>query len=161
MMMAICEKIQQRFWSKVAVSGEDECWPWTGAKHQRQKYGFLRIAQKNIYSHRVAYCIANGLDLEQIQGFMALHSCDNPSCNNPKHLRLGTAKDNMDDKHKRGRAYYPAGEKCPQSKLSKEEVLEIRKQRAEGQKLATLGEKFGVDWAHISMICRRKTWKHV
>ena len=34
---------------------------------------------------------------------MVLHSCDNPACQNPAHLREGTAQDNQDDIDARGR----------------------------------------------------------
>jgi hypothetical protein len=36
-------------------------------------------------------------------GMLVLHTCDNPPCVNPDHLYLGTWKDNMQDRIKRGR----------------------------------------------------------
>lgn len=37
-------------------------------------------------------------------GMHILHSCDNPRCCNPEHLRIGTHQDNMNDKVSRGRS---------------------------------------------------------
>ena len=39
---------------------------------------------------------------------LALHSCDNPRCIAPWHLRWGTASDNIRDAYMRGRMPYPA-----------------------------------------------------
>lgn len=36
-------------------------------------------------------------------GAFALHSCDNPKCVNPAHLRWGTRQENIDDMVSRGR----------------------------------------------------------
>lgn len=32
-----------------------------------------------------------------------MHTCDTPMCVNPDHLRIGTQKENMDDRDKKGR----------------------------------------------------------
>lgn len=40
---------------------------------------------------------------EESDGRFALHSCDNPPCVNPAHLRWGSHADNMTDAADRGR----------------------------------------------------------
>jgi hypothetical protein len=62
------------------------------------------------------------------KGLHVLHSCDNPSCFNLEHLRLGTHAENMHDKVVRNRAYRPvSGEKAMRhwAKLDDEKVKAI------------------------------------
>ena len=87
------------------------------------------------------------------------HKCDNKKCINPEHLELGTLKDNIQDKVKRNRC--AKGEKVPTSKLTKEQVKEIRVLREKGMKLTNLSEKFKVSPAQISNIIREISWKKV
>lgn len=49
---------------------------------------------------RVSYALHNAVDPGT---WDVLHTCDNPSCVNPKHLKLGTPKDNMRDCIDKGR----------------------------------------------------------
>lgn len=58
---------------------------------------------RNVRYHRLVYCEANGLDLEEIDGMCVLHTCDVPMCVNPKHLYLGTVADNMRDRDRKDR----------------------------------------------------------
>jgi len=37
------------------------------------------------------------------KGFIVMHLCDNPSCINPEHLRLGTKGNNLKDAYDKGR----------------------------------------------------------
>lgn len=92
----------ERFWNKVAKAGENDCWLWTGAKTKRG-YGLFHISKKPpkvSQAHRVAYALA----VAEPGELHVLHSCDNPSCCNPAHLRLGTNQDNVDDRVNRKRS---------------------------------------------------------
>ena len=62
----------------------------------KDKDGYGRVKHnKRLWSaHRLVYTLCYG---EIPDGLMVLHSCNNPSCVNPEHLRVGTHKENMAD----------------------------------------------------------------
>lgn len=156
-----------RFWSKVNVSKKNQgCWYWTGAKHQFG-YGSFRLNKKTYSAHRLALIFYTGEEKE----LQVLHSCDNPSCCNPFHLRWGTQKDNIQDSIKRKRHINPLknkinppvmiGEKNPCSVLNKHSVINIRKDRSKKLTYKELSKKYGVSVSTISQIINYKTWTHI
>lgn len=107
------ERAVTRFWSRVDKSGgPDACWPWTGGRgNQYGKAGGVIPGEQ--FAHRVAFILTNGRKPEAAQLFRGaacvLHSCDNPPCCNPAHLREGTMADNMRDRDERGRDRFSRG----------------------------------------------------
>lgn len=70
-------------------------------------YGLVTDPRKKsrcVSLHRLVYCEANGLTLDDIAGKVIRHSCDNPRCINPSHLLIGTRADNNRDRAMRGRS---------------------------------------------------------
>jgi len=61
-----------------------------------------------------------------------LHKCDVRNCVNPKHLFLGTNKDNVDDKVIKDRQVYNIGERHGMHILSDSQVEIIRQRYAAG-----------------------------
>lgn len=93
---------QDRFWIKVSIREENECWPWLAGTNSRGDYGRFNVFGILIeYSHRIAFELSTGEELKN--GLEALHTCDYGLCCNPKHLFKGTQADNMADKVKKGR----------------------------------------------------------
>lgn len=92
-----------------------------------------------------------------------LHRCNNPSCVNPEHLFLGTAKDNTQDMMRKGRGKYIAhyGENNVASKLRNEQIVAIRQLSKDGWDYSKIADTFNTSKAHISSIVRRKGWKHI
>ena len=140
--------------------GEDACWTWLGAI-QTDGYGNVGICKegkwKMMLSHRFMYEECFGKIPEKM---CVCHFCDNPACVNPKHLFLGTHKDNMLDKSNKGRVPDMTGENNPNAKLSKEDVLYIRSYYGIFN-IIELSRMFYVTPASISGIVHNKTWKHV
>lgn len=100
------QSVEERFWPKVDKSGD--CWTWT-ASLSRSGYGGFGFRGKVWKAHRVSYVLAYG---EIPDGAHILHSCDNPPCVNPAHLRAGTRSDNMQDKVRRGRDHQASQTHC-------------------------------------------------
>lgn len=87
------------FWSHVAIGAEDACWPWKLRIHNG--YGCVKIGGSELRAHRVAWALAR----RQSPGPRVVrHACDNPACCNPRHLRIGTQKQNLEDMWRKGRA---------------------------------------------------------
>ena len=76
-----------------------DCVLWTGHRDPGG-YGRMTLPGTTRGAHRVAWEVAHGPIPE---GMLVLHTCDNPRCCNPEHLKLGTHADNMRHKAERGR----------------------------------------------------------
>lgn len=88
-----------RFWKHVTKGAENECWNWQGAKNQHG-YGRLNVKGRPLYAHRISWGLHKG---ELAASVHVLHTCDNPSCVNPAHLKLGSQSANMQDCSNKGR----------------------------------------------------------
>ena len=108
----------ERFASKAKLDPETGCVEWMAAR-SRDGYGHVQIAANTqSETHRVAYVLAFG----PIQaGLKVRHTCHNPGCVNPAHLRLGTHDENMQDMVDAGRSRQGRGSNprklCPEGAL--------------------------------------------
>lgn len=90
----------ERFWSKVDKKGENECWLWTGGQKNKEGYGgfWLNELGNTVNCHKLMFIIVHNFDWDDIpDGIVIRHTCNNYYCINPKHLKLGTYKDNSQD----------------------------------------------------------------
>lgn len=150
------------FWRRVDKSGGPQaCWPWTGSRW-KAGYGHLRYDGKTWGAHRFALFLATGSDPGKAH---ALHSCDNPPCCNPDHIRAGTSYDNMHDAIRRGRLTWrgdKSGEHNGRAKLTAEIVSQIRAEYAAGGiHQRDLARRYGLGQTQLSRIIRREHWDHV
>jgi len=149
--------LADRFWEKVYIRGNDDCWEWRAFIHPKG-YGTIAINRKMFGAHRVAWELTYG---EIPEGLFVLHHCDNRKCCNPKHLFLGTIKDNAQDMALKGRGRVPdnRGEKHGMNKLTEEQIKHIRELYSNGEySQYKLGIMFNVSHQYISKVISRKAW---
>ena len=148
----------ERFWNKVDIKQDDECWEWNASKNP-QGYGHFKLNGTSRSSHRVSWELNKGIIPD---GMLVLHHCDNPPCVNPNHLWLGTSKDNSDDKVRKGRQSRIYGENNVNSILTNEEIYDIiRKYKSGDFTQNTLADTYKVSRPLITNIVNGKAWKHI
>ena len=156
------ETLEARYWAKVDRRGPDECWLWTGKTGKG--YGQIWLgynANRGVvmgWAHRVAWELAHGASPGEMH---VRHKCDNPPCQNPAHLELGTHLDNMRDMVERQRYTTVYGSHHGKSKLTEDDIRTIRAMFRAGQNQRAIGRHFGVTSANIGYIVNGVTWKHV
>lgn len=159
----------ETFWNKVKRGNPNECWEWQGRLNNTGRpgncfYGRVDIfGKQGIYVHRVAYYISfpGQIELGRGNGLLVCHTCDNPKCCNPKHLFLGTAQDNVDDKVKKGRQKHYKSTESPRAKLSEKDVRDIRAARKKGIPRKELAKKYGVHITAIKCVVSRRHYKDI
>lgn len=151
------------------------CWVWTGSK-DIDGYGSLRDGHKIKRAHRVSWEIHNGPIPE---GLAVLHKCNNPSCVNPEHLKLGDHTENMQDRKRNGRAWHSEKWKAKLSekmtgrqitwkaalaeanrKISREQASTIASRLSNGEKVSAIADEFGVHRTSISKIKKGTYFVH-
>jgi hypothetical protein len=153
----ISAKDLARFESKVSPEPNTGCWLWGGG-YFNTGYGQFCFLSKSIGAHRFSYLAYKG-DISG--GLFVCHLCDNKSCVNPDHLWLGTPSENMRDRDIKSRQARQKGEAHGGSKLSDSQIIEIRRNRANGLSMTAIGKKYGVAFQTISKIVNGKLWSHV
>lgn len=81
----------RRFWSKVDVRADDECWPWLGYLNEKG-YGRFYKSSKNHSAHRFAVMLSGR---EIPDGMVCDHLCRRRDCVNPAHVEVVTIRQNV------------------------------------------------------------------
>ncbi|MCR4433665.1 MAG: HNH endonuclease [Caldiserica bacterium] len=145
-------EVEERFWSMVKRDNPYSCWEWQGYT-LRDGYGAFHFQGKRIIASRFAWILTYG---EIPPGMCVLHKCDNPSCVNPRHLFLGTQKDNMHDAVLKG---MKSGPHNGRTRLTWPQVDAIRLLLQNGWSAYRLARFFGVNYKTVWQILRGKTWR--
>lgn len=130
------------FLSKIDRRSDSECWPWIGHR-DRKGYGWYCMG----FAHRKALVLFTGSEIPP--GMCVLHSCDNPPCCNPAHLRIGTVSDNSQDMVARGRCARAT------AKVSVQQARDIVTMRGMGYRNGEIAPLFGITNHAVSMILAR------
>ena len=140
---------------------EKGCWECNNFFKSPFGYPMITINNKSIPIYRYIYEKYNG---EIPKGLEIRHKCDNPSCINPKHLEIGTHKDNMNDMVLRKRAKNgfitgncekKFGEESINHKLTEKQVLEIKALTLSQRKIAKI---YNVSKGCIKRIKEGSAW---
>ena len=142
-------------------------------------YGVFGYSCGRVLAHRFAYAAVSVSDdaLPLVRDSIdrcVLHTCDEPLCCNPAHLRVGSHADNMRDRHARHRTACgdrsgartrpdrrPRGEDHGASKLTAVQVLEIRERYTHGESCGAMCGQYDVSQHAIYDVVRGRHWKHV
>lgn len=166
-----------KFWARVAKAGDEDCWPWKAGK-TGAGYGVFYVKDgarlRPVSAHRFSLMLTTG----RMPKAFALHSCDNPACCNPAHLRWGAQRENVQDALARKRhvpppnvranpeweasriSALPRGEDHPNAKIAPSDVSEIYRSRLSGQDFRSIAAKLNLNPTTVSDICNGVAWRH-
>jgi hypothetical protein len=145
---------EERFWKKVDRRGDDECWNWT-AYVERAGYGQFRPTKpKLVKAHRFSYELHYGPILDGKINRVC-HACDNRKCVNPKHLWLGTQKDNLADARAKGRL---DPQMAAATKLNKTTAREIKELIMQGISGKDISVQYGISEQLACDIKKSRRW---
>lgn len=136
-----------------------ECLLWTGSVN-KCGYGLVSVRRGDgsyhgQLAHREFYkIVVRDISPDEI----LLHSCDNRSCINPLHLRVGTRSENNADKVSKGRQRAPNGVDNGSAKLTEDDVRRIRSSE---KGVVELASSLGVTRHTIRYARDGKTYKDV
>lgn len=143
-----------QYW--VETDPKSGCWIW---ERYKDPHGYGRTSENNhpVLVHRLAWMLWRG---EVPKGMFVCHKCDNPSCVNPNHLFLGTAKDNNADRTSKGRSMPSGvrGEQHGMSAITEEQARSIFNEPGIQRDIA---KKFGITQHAVWCIKAGRTWKHI
>ena len=157
----------KRFWNKVDIKSEDDCWHWT-ASCRSNGYGAFKTKEKTHGSHRLSYELTYGSITDST--LKVCHKCDNRKCVNPNHLFLGTDKDNMQDCKAKGRLVVNEGKKFKKGDIPTNRQFDIamvsivyniillRRFNKEKLNLKSLSIEYGIPYTTIRDISTNRSY---
>lgn len=158
--MKLSLTLRTRFFNNIR-SDPSGCVVWTGCENVAGGgYGRMSVGRENgknvlALAHHVSWFLKYGYWPEKL-----MHTCDNPPCVKLSHLKMATTQENMADKVAKKRQL--VGEQINRSKLTTDQVIEIRRLCAEtALTYQEIGVMFGVHWGTVCQVYRRRLWRHI
>lgn len=152
--------LEERFWEKVDKAGPvhprlgSRCWEWIGARIPTG-YGTISRDGQTQVAHRVSWELEHGVKPSGV----VCHSCDNPGCVRPSHLRDDTQSSNILEAIERGRVKPVSGGAQANIKVTKEVAREIRRRYAAGgTSYRQLASEYSLSKTHVGRIVKQECW---
>lgn len=128
-----------------------------GLAGDKDGYGYTRSHEfkprSTLKLHRLVYCRNHNLHIDELDGLIIRHECDNTRCINPDHLVIGTQADNMRDMIQRGRS--ATGIRSAKAKLTKWQIQYIKqfyKPYCKVNGATALARRFNVHFSTVVLI---------
>ena len=131
-------------------------------KQMVTRYGYAYVYlsengnQTKMLVHRAVLSAFSGINPPDLE---CRHLNDISLDNRLVNLRWGTRLENADDRKRNGG--YPVGEESTSSKLTSDQVMQIRKRYASGEYAYDLGREYGIASGSVLGIIRGKSWSHL
>ena len=136
----------------IAKSDAGGCMLWP--RGMDNGYGRLNYRGAPVRAHRLICILVHGEP--PTSKHHAAHSCGNPSCVNPKHLRWATPSENSFDRDHHGTM--PHGETHWNRRLTEQQVLDIAQSR---EPVKQIMRRLGVGERTVYDIRQGRTWSRV
>lgn len=131
------------FWLSVAIADdESECWEWIG--YTEEGYGLFYLDGRMIGAHELALTFTTGE--RRAPELDTCHSCNNPICCNPHHLRFDTRASNVAD-------MLAAGTQR-RGRFSDDAIRTMRLRYANGARQVDIADDYGITNGLVSQIVR-------
>jgi hypothetical protein len=154
----IINTAKNRFFAKILLPNKNGCMEYIGAISKTTGYVNFGFNYKSYLGHRFSYELFIGKIGKNLQ---VLHRCDNRICVAPEHLYLGTQADNIRDMCAKKRNKPCLGEDSPHAKITRRDVLQMRKEFNKGSTLKEQADKYKLGLSTVANIRDRRTWKHI
>lgn len=135
---------------------------------QSEKFGYFAVSlpikkkgRSRYNCFRVHILVAKAFISNPSNKRVVNHKNGKKHDNRASNLEWATDRENTLHAIKNKLIVIPCGEKARNVKLSKSNVLKIRKLRSLGKEYKKIGEVFGISGSYAHNICSRKTWKHI
>jgi hypothetical protein len=132
------------YWMSVDRRGPDDCWPWTGYINE-DGYGEFFVEGRMVGAHELAVTFSTGE--RRLPQLDTCHSCNNPPCCNPAHVRFDTRDSNIADKVRAGNHV----------RVPNEVVRLIRERYAAGAAQSDVATAYGVSQAFVCNVVNGRT----
>ena len=135
---------------------------WVHLPGFTDRYGYKKAALVgvgHVYVHRLVLAAFRGVPFRERNGMHVRHLDGDPENNSLANLAYGTAAENVADTISQGRLR--CGEDTKASKLTDDDVREIRSLASSGMTQAAIADRFNIHRSNVSYIVRGKTWAHL